>query len=171
MFYNQPITKILFATIISIFLQACSDADVQTENIASKQASIPVLDVYKRASCGCCGHWVDHIKESGFEAITHDHEDLTAFKVEHGIDARYQSCHTSLSTDGYVFEGHIPAKFIKRFLAEKPEDAIGLTVPAMPVGSPGMEVEDKFRPYKVLLLKKDGSVTTYAMVNNQIEQY
>ena len=70
------------------------------------------------------------------------------------------------SSQGYVFEGHIPAKFISRFLASPPKDAIGLTVPAMPVGSPGMEYQDKFMPYQVLLLKNDGSSQVYAQVNS-----
>jgi len=69
-----------------------------------------------------------------------------------------------VSTDGFVFEGHIPAKFIHQFLNEKPENAIGLAVPAMPVGSPGMEVGNKFMPYQVLLLKADGSSEIYADV-------
>jgi hypothetical protein len=84
---------------------------------------------------------------------------------------RFHSCHTAISTDGFVFEGHIPAKYIQTFLANRPQNVIGLAVPAMPAGSPGMEMGDRFSPYKVLLLNKDGTYSTFSNVENQKEQY
>ena len=73
-----------------------------------------------------------------------------------------QSCHTGVSADGYFFEGHIPAKFVTAFLANPPENAAGLAVPGMPAGSPGMEMGDRFNPYSVILVKKDGTTEVYA---------
>lgn len=125
----------------------------------------PLLTVYKDANCGCCEKWLTHISERGFSVSAHNNN-LYEFKQSKGIPASMQSCHTAVSSQGYVFEGHVPAKFISRFLATPPKDAIGLTVPAMPVGSPGMEYQDKFMPYQVLLLKKDGSSEVYAQVNS-----
>jgi hypothetical protein len=115
------------------------------------------LDVYKSPTCGCCGKWVAHVEASGFEAAVHHPTDLNKLKADKGISPRYQSCHTAVSQDGYVFEGHIPADVIQRFLANPPSNAIGLAVPGMPVGSPGMEMGNRHDEYDVLLLSKDGS--------------
>ncbi|WP_369802079.1 DUF411 domain-containing protein [Microbulbifer sp. Q7] len=82
-----------------------------------------------------------------------------------------QSCHTSVSADGYVFEGHIPAKLIRQFLRNPPAGARGLAVPAMPLGSPGMEVGDRFTPYKVLQLNRDGSTSVYANIDHFEQQH
>ncbi|MEO2278892.1 DUF411 domain-containing protein [Pseudoalteromonas pernae] len=129
------------------------------------------LIVLKTPSCGCCKKWISHIVEQGFEAEGKDFYDINPFKSQLGIAPNYRSCHTAISREGYAFEGHVPAKFIRQFLSEKHEDAIGLSVPAMPIGSPGMEVEDKFMPYQVLLLFKDGTSKPYAKVNTYEEQF
>ncbi|MCW8193922.1 DUF411 domain-containing protein [Proteobacteria bacterium 005FR1] len=168
----------------AIALTAC-DTETQESSAAANQnvvaatqteaAAVPAtavaLDVYKSETCGCCGAWVDHAKQNSFSVDIHHPIDLNATKQEHGIAPRYQSCHTSVTPEGYVFEGHVPAKFIHQFLAEKPEGAIGLAVPGMPMGSPGMEVGDRFTPYDVLLLKKDGSSEVYASVASTQEQF
>jgi hypothetical protein len=129
------------------------------------------LDVYKSPTCGCCVKWMDHVAENGYTSTGHHPQDLGELKRELGVPARYGSCHTGVSEDGYVFEGHVPARFITQFLADPPEGALGLTVPAMPVGSPGMEYKDQFMPYEVLLLKKDGSVEVFASVESYEQQF
>ncbi len=129
------------------------------------------LDVYKSPYCGCCTLWMDHMAEHGFTSTGHHPEELGVLKQELGVPARYGSCHTGVSEEGFVFEGHVPARYVKAFLDNPPEDAIGLTVPAMPVGSPGMEYKDQFNPYDVLLLKRDGSVEVYASVASYEEQF
>ena len=96
---------------------------------------------------------------------------LLAIKDLYRIANNLRSCHTAVSTQGYVFEGHIPARYIHQSLANPPADAMGLTVPAMPVGSPGMEVGDKFMPYQILLMKKDGSTEVFASVGSMAQQY
>lgn len=124
------------------------------------------LDVYKNANCGCCDKWLTYMNERGFTMNSHTVDNLASVKQEKGIPTAYQSCHTAISKEGYVFEGHIPAKHIQEFLAKRPPNAVGLTVAAMPVGSPGMEYQDKFSPYQVLLLKIDGTTEVFAEVNS-----
>ena len=82
----------------------------------------------------------------------------------YNIDPQYRSCHTSVSSNGFIFEGHIPSKYIKKFLSEDHPNAIGLSVPGMPLGSPGMEYKNQFMPYDVLILFKDGSSMVFAEV-------
>ncbi|MBN8761922.1 MAG: metal-binding protein [Thiobacillus sp. GWE1_62_9] len=120
----------------------------------------PVIDVYKSPTCGCCNKWIDHLKANGFTVRAHDTENVAAHKIRLGVPAGYGSCHTA-EVNGYVIEGHVPAKEMKRLLKEKPR-ARGLVVPAMPAGSPGMEIGDRKDAYDVFLVNQDGSTRTYA---------
>jgi len=86
------------------------------------------------------------------------------------IPRETRSCHTAVSKQGYVFEGHVPARYIQRFLSNPVKGAIGLAVPALPVGSPGMELGDKFTPYEILLLKQDGGTEVFAVIENAAQQ-
>ena len=122
------------------------------------------LLVHKTPTCGCCKKWVKHLEANSFLTMIKDHQNLQKVKDQYSIKLKYQSCHTAVSQDGYIFEGHIPSKFIKQFIANPTADAIGLSVPGMPLGSPGMEVEGRFMPYDVLVLYKDGSSKVYAEV-------
>ncbi|MBW6390286.1 DUF411 domain-containing protein [Billgrantia antri] len=103
---------------------------------ASPQAG-PVVEMYQDPNCGCCTDWADHLRGAGFEVRQHRTRDMRGVKLEHGVIPELASCHTAL-VDGYVIEGHVPAADIKRLLEERP-DVVGLTVPGMPHGSPGME--------------------------------
>ncbi len=129
------------------------------------------LDVYKSPTCGCCTKWMDHLAEEGLTSTGHHPRDLNELRRTLGVPIRYGSCHTAVSSEGFLFEGHVPARYITQFLDNPPEDALGLTVPAMPVGSPGMEYQNRFMAYDVLLLKKDGSVTVYASVETYEQQF
>ncbi len=129
------------------------------------------LHIYKDPNCGCCSKWIDHLNAEGFDTAFTNTSQLDQVKKKYGIGGQHRSCHTAVSTDGYIFEGHIPAGVIQRFLSEKPANAIGLVVPGMPVGSPGMEVGDKFMPYKVLMLMQDGSTRIFADINRPELQY
>lgn len=177
--FNQYLIKRLFIALAMLFIFSCSQESaviVQEDVEAIAPAvlasnTLPTMDVYKRASCGCCGKWIDHMTANGYSIIPHDMEDLSALKKEKGVPSYYQSCHTAVSAEGYIFEGHIPARIVQQFLNEKPQNVIGLTVPGMPVGSPGMEVGDKFMPYDVLILMSDGTVAKYAHIASQKEQY
>ncbi|MGB0712588.1 MAG: DUF411 domain-containing protein [Gammaproteobacteria bacterium] len=115
--------------------------------------------VYKTPTCGCCTKWVSHLRNSGFEVQTTDLSDLRMIKKMSGIEPKLASCHTAL-VDGYTIEGHVPAADIERLLAERP-DAKGLTVPGMPMGSPGMEHPNPQR-YQVMLLDNDGNTEVFA---------
>lgn len=120
----------------------------------------PVVDVYKSPTCGCCSKWVDHLKANGFTVRSHDTQNVAAHKARLGVPAGYDSCHTA-QVNGYLVEGHVPAKEIKRLLKEKPR-ARGLVVPAMPMGSPGMEAGGRKDAYDVFVVNRDGSTQTYA---------
>lgn len=127
--------------------------------LAATIAETPTIKVYKSPTCGCCALWVDHMREAGFELDVEDTDDMIDVKVDAGLPLRLQSCHTAL-VGGYVFEGHIPAEVIARFLAEKPS-ASGLAVPGMPIGSPGMEFGDRVDPYDVLQFDAAGNTSVY----------
>jgi hypothetical protein len=131
---------------------------------ASAWASTPPktkVEVWKDPDCGCCKDWVLHLEKSGFEVRVFDTGN-TEKRAQLGIPQKLGSCHTALVA-GYAIEGHVPAKDIQRLLREKP-NALGLTVPGMPVGSPGMdgaEYQGRKDPYSVLLMAKNGSATVY----------
>ncbi|MDX5432397.1 MAG: DUF411 domain-containing protein, partial [Halomonas sp.] len=113
---------------------------------ASTQAG-SVVEMYQDPNCGCCTDWAEHLREAGFEVRQHKTRDMRSVKIEHGVAPELASCHTAL-IEGYVIEGHVPAADIKRLLDERP-DVVGLTVPGMPHGSPGMET-GRYDDYAVL---------------------
>lgn len=120
-----------------------------------------LVEVWKDPSCGCCKDWITHMEQAGFELRVHDSGN-TAARARFGMPARFGSCHTA-RIGGYTIEGHVPAREIQRLLQEKPQ-AVGLAVPGMVVGSPGMDgpAYGKRRdPYDVVLVKADGSSTIY----------
>ena len=134
------------------------------ERINEDSSSNSILVVHKTPTCGCCKKWMKHLEENDFNLSSQDQQNLNDIKDMHNIKPEYRSCHTAVSSDGFIFEGHIPSKYIKQFLLENHDDAIGLSVPNMPLGSPGMEFENRFMPYDVLILFKDGSSKVYAEV-------
>ena len=117
------------------------------------------VDVYKSPYCGCCEKWVEHLRQTGFDVRTHDVNDVPAARQRLGMPERFASCHTA-KVGGYVVEGHVPAADIRRLLKEKPK-AIGLAVPSMPPGSPGME-STKPVPFNTLLVQAGGATTVFA---------
>lgn len=120
------------------------------------------IEVWKSAACQCCGKWVEHLEANGFAVKVNNARSSTLadIKRQAGIEEKLASCHTAM-IDGYIIEGHVPAADIKRLVAERP-DALGLTVPGMPIGSPGMEQGGKTEAYDVLLVKKDGTTEVFA---------
>lgn len=109
----------------------------------------PVLKVFKMPSCGCCDAWVDHMRKAEFRVEATDMTDLLPIKNQLGVLPELRSCHSAV-IDSYVIEGHVPAKEIVRLLRDRPK-AIGLAVPGMPVGSPGMEHGSRHDPFQVIL--------------------
>jgi hypothetical protein len=164
-------TVTFLALIMMTGLSACAqdpapvvgaDAAPATANqsAATVDATLPPVVVYKSPTCGCCQNWAEHLEAAGFPVETRDTQDLDAIKAEVGVPFGQGSCHTAKVGD-YFVEGHVPADDVKRLLTERP-DALGLTVPGMPIGSPGMEQGDVREPYDVLLVAKDGSTAVFA---------
>lgn len=119
------------------------------------------VQVWKDPSCGCCKDWIAHLEKNGFAVSVRD-QGNNAARSRLGMPQKYGSCHTAL-TQGYVIEGHVPAADIQRLLKERPK-ALGLTVPDMPIGSPGMDGSaygGRRDPYQVLLVQKDGSAQVF----------
>lgn len=150
------------------FATASCAADIPA---TSSPVTKPIaLEVFKSPTCSCCEKWVAQLDTQGFQTHVQHPADLNQEKLNRKIAPRFQSCHTAVSAEGYVFEGHVPGPIIKRFLAEKPKDVIGLAVPGMPMGSPGMEMGDHFDPYDVLALTADGKSRVYAHIGSPKDQ-
>jgi hypothetical protein len=121
----------------------------------------PAIHVLKDPNCGCCTAWIEILKENGFTVTTERSFGtlLVQHKLENGIPQNMTSCHTG-EVEGYMIEGHVPVADIRKLLAERP-DAVGLAVPGMPYGSPGMGPEDEREAYDVFLIRKDGSTEVF----------
>jgi hypothetical protein len=146
--------------------QESQTARERLETPVDKQPSLLLKGtVYKNASCGCCGSWIEHMKRSGFDLTANNVDNLQPIKEKVGVPFGKGSCHTA-EIGGYFIEGHVPAAEVKRLLIEKPK-AKGLAVPAMHIGSPGMESGDHLDPYEVLLVHEDGSTSVYARYPKQ----
>jgi hypothetical protein len=142
-------THTLKATIIGFFVMLM---------IASTALAADVK-MYKSPYCGCCTSWSDHLESGGFNVTTEKRDDMDTIKDRHGIPLHLRSCHTAV-VEGYTIEGHVPLSDIKRMLKERP-DIKGLTVPGMPIGSPGMEQGNRRDSFNVLAIRKDGSTYIY----------
>ena len=112
-----------------------------------------VIEVYRSPSCGCCSKWIAHLKENQFDVKDHVTNDVQVIKDKYGVPEKMASCHTAL-VNGYVVEGHVPAADIKKLLKLKPA-VIGISVPGMPAGTPGMEMGGRKDPYKVVSFDKE----------------
>ena len=128
---------------------------------AARAQAGPAVHVLKDPNCGCCSAWMDILERAGF-AVTSEASRGTALfraKAEAGVPQAMASCHTAF-VEGYVIEGHVPAADISRLLAERP-DAVGLAVPGMPYGSPGMGPESRREAYDVHLIRRDGTTEVF----------
>lgn len=124
----------------------------------------PTVEVWKTATCGCCHDWVAHMQANGFTVVTHDVSETakSAKRASVGIPVQLGSCHTAL-VNGYALEGHVPASDVHRLLKERPQ-AAGLSVPGMPIGSPGMDgpvYGGRKDAYASLLVRRDGSSSIF----------
>jgi hypothetical protein len=137
-----------------VFALAAAGAAVVPGQAASAAEPLPPVHVFKSPTCGCCRAWVEHMKAAGFAVTVSEVDDTSVARRRHGLPDQFGSCHTAVVA-GYVVEGHVPANDVKKLLAMKPV-AIGLAVPGMPVGSPGMEVGSRKDPYHVLLVARNG---------------
>ena len=119
------------------------------------------IHVVKNPQCGCCNAWIKILTDQDFNVTTENSSGslLAEFKIESGIPKNMTSCHTA-KVEGYFIEGHVPVSDLKRLIAERP-DALGLAVPAMPYGSPGMGPEEEREAYDVFIVRTDGSTEVF----------
>lgn len=138
-----------------------TDTDSTTDPLA--------MTVYKDPSCGCCDGWIEHVEEHGFATTTEHPSSLASVWQRHDVPLDLQSCHLARTEDGHLFVGHVPARHVREYLADPPKGARGLSVPAMPVGTPGMEQGERFDPYSVMLIT-DGEPRVFATVQTASDQ-
>lgn len=123
--------------------------------------------VYKNPQCGCCDKWATHLRDAGYSVEIQESQDMSGIKQKYGIELELQSCHTAIHAEsGLIFEGHVPVGHMSALIENSPDGSIGLSVPGMPVGSPGMEMGDRRDRYDVLLLKRNGPPAIYATENS-----
>jgi len=144
-----------------VFAGSVLAAFVLATGSVSTQRPATTVQVYKSPTCGCCANWVKHLQQHGFRTQVTETDNVADIKAQHKIPARAQSCHTAI-VDGYVIEGHVPATDVQRLLKERPA-VVGLAVPGMPIGSPGMEVPNvKPSPYNVMSFDRRGQLKVYS---------
>ena len=167
---RAPLPAVLLAAVIAM-AAACAPAPeppapavaapAQPPAAIAGEGTFPLLVVHKSPSCGCCGLWVEHMQQAGFQVEVRDTNALNPVKERLGVPDGKGSCHTA-EVAGYVIEGHVPAEDVKRLLAQRP-DAKGLVLPGMPLVSPGMETPvGRTEPYTVELIADDGTTSAYA---------
>lgn len=136
---------------------------------AAPSAATPV-EVWKDPSCGCCHDWIEHMQANGFSFTIHDTGN-NGVRAQLGLPQKLGSCHTAL-VGGYLIEGHVPASDVHALLQQKPK-ALGLAVPGMPVGSPGMDgpvYGNRRDPYDVLLVARDGSTRVFKSYHQKADK-
>lgn len=159
--HPQNSLRCFLALCVLFALPASAQAPPAAQPAATPVERLPQVVVHKSPTCGCCVAWAEHMRKAGFPVELRDEKDLGPVKHRVGVPAGKGSCHTAVVA-GYFIEGHVPAADVKRLLATKP-DAKGLTVPGMPIGSPGMEVPDgRTQPYAVELVKPDGTTEVFS---------
>jgi hypothetical protein len=149
---------LLCGLLATLLLTACAPS---TSEQAIDEQTMQEMVVYSSPTCGCCSDWVGYVEEHGYTATVEEVQDLAAVKVEHNVPPMMQSCHTAV-IDGYVIEGHVPVEDIERLLTERP-DVVGIAVPGMPVGSPGMEIAGaEPQPFSVVTFDAAGNTEVYS---------
>lgn len=137
-------------------------AGIASAYVVTQQApasTLPAVTTYRDPGCGCCVQWVEHMRNAGFEVTVRNTPDMPAVRTRLGVAPHLQSCHTSV-VGNYVVEGHVPADDVKRLLQERP-DVRGITVPGMPIGSPGMEQGSVKHAYSTLTFDEQGQTTVF----------
>ncbi|MDX1662959.1 MAG: DUF411 domain-containing protein [Candidatus Promineifilaceae bacterium] len=156
---------ILLVFLAVVVLAACApEAAPADPPVVGEMPVDETIVVYSSPLCSCCGGWIDYMRDNGYTLEVESIENLAPIKAQYGVPQRLQSCHTAV-VGGYVVEGHVPADAVARLLNERP-DVAGIAVPAMPIGSPGMEVEGvEAQPYDVLAFDASGNSEVFASYN------
>jgi len=161
---NNRVVRLLALLVAAIIVASgCSSAKQGSTGSGQRagEESVPTVVMYKSPTCGCCTKWADHLSANGFKVEVRTADNINAVKDRYGVPPRLRSCHTAI-VDGYVVEGHVPAREVKRLLEERP-DVAGIAVPGMPIGSPGMEVPGaEPQPFNVVAFDKSGNTRVVA---------
>lgn len=157
---NKIVRNVIGVSFIGIVVALAFAYPGEAASTTAAAAAKPIaIKVYKTPQCGCCKAWVQHLSKNGFQVETMDLPDLALVKQKYGVAPALEACHTAV-VGNYVVEGHVPADVIKRLLKERPA-VVGIAVPGMPGGSPGMEGAMKER-YDVLTFDRAGRSRVYA---------
>lgn len=157
---RMRIQRVVIGMSAVVFVASLGLAAAQPKPVSSRT---PIV-VYKTPTCGCCGKWVAHLEEHGFATRVTEMDDLSDVKTKHNVPGQAQSCHTAV-VEGYVIEGHVPAADVQRLLKERPA-VLGIAVPGMPIGSPGMEVPNmKPQAFRVMSFDKQGQLQVFSSHN------
>lgn len=146
-----------------VVLAGCNSAPAApvADKAAEASPGTKKMLVYRDPECGCCTAWAEIAKKAGYEVTVESRPDMPAIKVRHGVPAELASCHTVIVA-GYVIEGHVPMQHIDKLLRDKPRDIVGLAVPGMPRGSPGMEMPDgSVDAFDVMAFDATGAAVVY----------
>ena len=158
---NAPIgnAQAVFPTSVAVNTEVVSTSKhIQNQQTALKATALDAT-VYRSPDCSCCGGWINHLKAQGFEIKDFPTLDMRAVKQKYNVPDNLTSCHTAI-VNGYVIEGHVPAQDIKRLLQEK-SHWLGLSVPQMPVGTPGMEIGNQKDPFTVFSFDNKSRVAVF----------
>lgn len=151
---EEKLMRLLFISLLVFF-------SITGAAFADQHLTDVVIDVYKSPGWGCCKGWGDHLEKSGFKVRYKDIKRISDLKKKSGVPDNLRSCHTAI-VGGYVIEGHVPVEQIARLLQIKP-DIVGIAVPGMPIGSPGMESDTiPPQPYQVIAFDKQGRTGIFA---------
>jgi len=148
-------TAAVSLAISGLVLSSCGIANAPDSDVFASEVT-----VFRSPTCGCCALWIKHMEAAGFRVKDEVTEDMAAIKQQYGVSESLASCHTTVAA-GYVIEGHIPAPDVERLLSEKP-DVVGIAVPGMPIGSPGMESGNYVEPYTVFSFDEKGATSSFA---------
>ncbi len=155
------LTAICFCLFLLTDTHADSVWDKKDPSLPDKSYQITV---YRSATCGCCAKWLAHLRKHGFQVEEIKTDNTTKIKEKYNVPVKLRSCHTAI-VEGYVIEGHVPANDIKKLLLQKPK-ILGLSVPQMPVGTPGMEMGKKKDPFYVVSFDRAGNIDVFNQYNS-----
>jgi hypothetical protein len=151
--------RAMVATLLRGGAAACGLAAMLPVDAAAEKPAR--ITVYKDPSCGCCTKWVEHLTAAGFKPVVQDRSDMDALKDSLGIPVALRSCHTAVAGK-FLIEGHVPAADVKRLISTAPKGVLGLAVPGMPSGSPGMEMPGRSDRYDVVAFSAGGKSHVFA---------
>ena len=152
---------LMIKTFLALLLVGGVSAPSDSPRPSSTRANAPTdkITVYRARTCGCCGKWIQHLRDAGFKVVDHVVENVENAPGRDRVPENLRSCHTA-SVGRYVVEGHVPADVVQDLLRRRP-DVEGIAVPGMPAGSPGMESPNP-EPYEVVAWTKGARTRTFA---------